>query len=195
MREKLNENPLMQVAVIGVLLVVVGIFLMSSMGGSKGGEEEAESGATAASVTSEGATEAPAGLSAALAMVNQASAAGAHPLPHDVIAAWKANKTVVLLFVHDGGIDDRLVKRATDRLTSLPQAATFVVPASQISRYAAITEGVGVNRVPALVVVRPKHVHQTIPTASVSYGFQSGQSIVQAVIDAGYKGPTLDYHP
>jgi hypothetical protein len=195
MREKLNENPLMQVAVIGVLLVVVGVFLMSSMGKRKGGEEEAESGATAASVTSEGATEAPAGLSAALAMVNQASAGSAHALPHDVIAAWKANKTVVLLFVHDGGIDDRLVKQATDRLTSLPQAATFVVPASQISRYAAITEGVGVNRVPALVVVRPKHVHQTIPTASVSYGFQSGQSIVQAVIDAGYKGPTLDYHP
>jgi hypothetical protein len=185
----------MQAGVIGVLLVVVGIFLMSSMGGSKGGEEEAESGATAASVTSESATEAPAGLSAALAMVSQASASSAHALPHDVITAWKANKTVVLLFVHDGGIDDRLVKRATDGLTSLPQAATFVVPASKISRYAAITEGVGVNRVPALVVVRPKHVHQTIPTASVSYGFQSGQSIVQAVIDAGYKGPTLDYHP
>jgi hypothetical protein len=195
MREKLNENPLAQVAVIGVLLVVVGIFLMSSMGGSSAGEEEAESGATAASVTGESATEAPAGLSAALAMVNQASASSAHALPQDVTAAWKANKTVVLLFVHDGGIDDKLVKQATERLTSLPQAATFVVPASQISRYAAITEGVGVNRVPALVVVRPKHVHQTIPTASVSYGFQSGQSIVQAVIDAGYKGPTLDYHP
>lgn len=194
MREKLNENPLMQVAVIGVLLVVVGIFMMSSMGGNSGGEE-AESGATAASVTGESATEAPAGLSAALAMVSQASASSAHPLPHDVTAAWKANKTVVLLFVHDGGIDDRLVKQATDELTSLPQAATFVVPAGKISRYAAITEGVGVNRVPALVVVRPKHVHQTIPTASVSYGFQSGQSIVQAVIDAGYRGPTLDYHP
>jgi len=196
MREKLNENPLMQVAVIGVLLVVVGVFLMSSMGGGGGSEEEeAESGATAASVTSESASEAPAGLSAALAMVSQASASSAHPLPHDVTAAWEANKTVVLLFVHDGGIDDRLVRQATDGLASLPQAATFVVPASKISRYAAITEGVGVNRVPALVVVRPKHVHQTIPTASVSYGFQSGQSIVQAVIDAGYKGPTLDYHP
>jgi hypothetical protein len=195
MREKLNENPLAQVAVIGVLLVVVGIFLMSSMGGGRAGEEEAESGATAASVTGESATEVPAGLSAALAMVNQASASSAHALPQDVTAAWKANKTVVLLFVHDGGIDDRLVRQASEGLTSLPQAATFVVPASQISRYAAITEGVGVNRVPALVVVRPKHVHQTIPTASVSYGFQSGQSIVQAVIDAGYKGPTLDYHP
>jgi hypothetical protein len=194
MREKLNENPLAQVAVIGVLLVVTGIFLMSSMGG---GSEEAESGeASSASVsTEESAGEAPAGLSAALAMVSQASAGNARPLPHPVIAAWDDDKTVVLLFVHDGGIDDKLVKAATARLAALPEAAIFTVPASKISRYAAITEGVGVNRVPALVVVRPKSLHQTIPTASVSYGFQSGQSIVQAVIDAGYKGPTLDYHP
>lgn len=193
MREKLNENPLMQVALIGVLLLVAGVFVMSSMGGKGGGEEEAES--TTASATTEAATEAPAGLSAALAMVSQASADSAKPLPHDVLAAWNDNKTVVLLFVHNGGVDEKLVKDATDRLTSLPEAATFVIPASKISRYAAITEGVGVNRVPALVVVRPKHLHQTIPTASVSYGFQSGQSVVQAVIDAGYKGPTLDYHP
>jgi hypothetical protein len=73
--------------------------------------------------------------------------------------------------------------------------AAFIAPASQVSRYASVTEGVGVNRVPALVVIRPKHLHQTVPTASVSYGFQSGESIVQAVIDAGYKGPTLAYHP
>jgi hypothetical protein len=194
MREKLNENPLAQVAVIGVLLVVTGIFLMSSMGG---GGEEAESGeASPASVSSgESAGTVPAGLSAALAMVSQASAGNARPLPRDVISAWNDDKTVVLLFIHDGGIDDRLVRAATARLASLPKAATFTVPASKISRYAAITEGVGVSRVPALVVVRPKSLHQTIPTASVSYGFQSGQSIVQAVIDAGYEGPTLDYHP
>jgi hypothetical protein len=36
---------------------------------------------------------------------------------------------------------------------------------------------------------------KTVPTASVSYGFQSSQSVAQAVIDAGYKGKTLDYHP
>jgi len=69
------------------------------------------------------------------------------------------------------------------------------VPAARISRYAAITEGVGVDRVPALVVVTPKHLKKTVPTASVSYGFQSPQSIAQAVIDAGYEGKTLDYHP
>jgi hypothetical protein len=193
MREKLNDNPLMQVAVIGVLLLVTGVFVMSTMGGH-GGEEEAESSEASAAST-ESAAEAPAGLSAALAMVSQASAGRGHSLPGAVISAWEDDKTVVLLVVHDGGIDDELVEAATARLATLPEAATFVVPASQISRYAAITEGVGVDRVPALVVVRPKRLHQTIPTASVSYGFQSGQSVVQAVIDAGYQGPTLSYHP
>jgi hypothetical protein len=195
MREKLNDNPMMQVVVIGVLLLLSGVFVMSSMGGGEGGEESESSAPSSASTSAESTAEAPAGLSAALAMVSRASAAHAKPLPGPVTAAWNDDKTVVLLFVHDGGIDDRLVKAATARLASLPQAATFIVPASQISRYAAVTEGVGVNRVPALVVVRPKRLHQTIPTASVSYGFQSGQSVVQAVIDAGYKGPTLDYHP
>jgi hypothetical protein len=193
MREKLNENPMMQIALIGVLLVVAGIFVMSSMGGKGGGKKDAES--TTASVTAESATEAPTSLPAALAMVSQASARSAKPLPHDVLAAWNDDKTVVLLFVHDGGIDDKLVREATERLSLLSAAAAFIVPASKISRYAAITEGVGVNRVPALVVVQPKRVRQTIPTASVKYGFQSGRSVVQAVIDAGYKGPTLNYHP
>jgi hypothetical protein len=195
MRDKLNDNPLMQVAVIGVLLVLAGVFVMSSMGG-KGGGEEAESSASATGAGVEStATEAPVGLSAALAMVSQASAAHARPLPSPVVSAWKADKTVVLLFVHDGGIDDRLVKDATGRLHTLQGVATFVVPAGQISRYAAVTEGVGVNRVPALVVIRPKRVHQTVPSASVTYGFQSGASVVQAVVDAGYQGPTLAYHP
>jgi hypothetical protein len=201
MREKLNSNPLVQMAVIAVLLVGVGIFLLGSMGG---GEEEAtESSAPSSSEVApspavEGAAPeaaAPAGLSSALAMVNQATAGTARPLPRPLMDAWRANKTVVLLFVHDGGIDDALVKAASDRLIALPSAATFVVPASEISRYAAVTEGVGLDRVPALVVIRPKKLDQTVPTASVSYGFQSGASVAQAVIDAGYKGPTLDYHP
>ena len=101
----------------------------------------------------EAATEAAAGESpsAALSAVGQAATA-APPLPRPVLDAWKANETLVLLFVRDGGIDDRLVRTATDGLAGFRDAAVFVVPAAKISRYAAITEGVGVDRVPALVV-------------------------------------------
>jgi hypothetical protein len=207
MREQLNSNPLVQLAVVGVLLVGAVLFFMSSSGG---GEEESaatteatvgvegtEAGGAAIGATPgevvEGASEAAAGQSPSAGL--PPSAAASRPLPRSVLDAWRADQTLVLLFVRDGGIDDRLVKSATSGLSGFPEAKVFVVPAAKISRYTAITEGVGVDRVPALVVVRPKHLEKTVPTASVSYGYQSPQSVAQAVIDAGYKGKTLDYHP
>lgn len=214
MREQLNNNPLAQLGVVGVLIVAVGFFLLSSSGG--GGEEEESAGSTEATVSvagssatgtatgatpgeavegaAEAATEAAGGESLSSAL-SAGAATTAPPLPRPVLDAWKANKTLVLLFVRNGGIDDRLVKTATDGLAGFRDAATFIVPAAKIARYAAITEGVEVDRVPALVVVTPKHLKKTVPTASVLYGFQSPQSVAQAVIDAGYKGKTLDYHP
>jgi hypothetical protein len=185
MRETLNNNPLAQVALIGVLLVAAGVFAISSMGG--GGEEEEPAGSASSTTGSlaTAATPAPGALARAV-----------HPPPSAVRAAFAANRTVVLLFVDNGGIDDRKVAAATSRLDSLPGVSVFVVPARRIARYAAIAQGVEVNRVPALVVLRPKRLSRGgMPTALVKYGFQSPESIVQAVIDAGYKGPTLDYHP
>jgi hypothetical protein len=199
MREQLNNNPLAQLGVVGVLIVAVGFFLLSSSGGGKEEEPASSAEATASATTGEavaGATEGAEGesLTSALSTLSQA-ATSAPPLPRPVLDAWQTNKTLVLLFVRDGGIDDRLVKTATDGLAGFRDTAIFVVPAAKISRYAAISEGVGVDQVPALVVVTPKHLKKTVPTASVSYGFQSPQSVAQAVIDAGYKGKTLDYHP
>jgi hypothetical protein len=81
------------------------------------------------------------------------------------------------------------------RLESMSDVATFVVPAHDLARYVSITQGVGVDRLPALVVIRPKRLDKTVDAASVTYGFQSSQSIVQAVIDARYHGGTLAYHP
>lgn len=203
MREKLNSNPIVQLAVIGVLLVGGGFFFLSTTGG---GEEEPEAATSAtatapdgsASVTATVETGAGAGVPAAPAAVPPLppdAASAVPPPPRAVIRAFDAGRTVVLLFVRNGGIDDRLVENAVGALRALPDASVFVVPAGRISRYAAISQGVAVDRVPALVVVRPKRVGGEIPTASVLHGFQSRESVTQAVIDAGYKGRTLDYHP
>jgi hypothetical protein len=214
MREKLNNNPLLQVAVIGVLLLGTGFFVLSSMGG---GEEAVEAEGAEATVTVagtgatgtatgatpgeavEGAVEAATGelgaTSSTVPTLPPGAAASAPPPPSQVTEAYEANRTVVLLFVREGGIDDELVLDAVESLKSLPEASTFVVPADRIARYASITQGVAVDRVPALVVIRPKHLGGGIPAASVSYGFQSPESVLQAVVDAGYKGRTLDYHP
>jgi hypothetical protein len=196
MREKLNSNPVAQAAVIGVLLLATAFFVMSSMGG---GEEESES---APSATSEGATSVTVTTSGETGVaptsvppLPPSAAAGAPPLPHAVTAAFAANRTVVLLFVRGGGIDDRMVAAAVKGLRTVPDVSAFVIPADRIARYAAVAQGVAVDRVPALVVLRPKRLNKSTPVASVHYGFQSPESVVQAVIDAGYKGRTLDYHP
>jgi hypothetical protein len=212
MRDKLNSNPMLQAAVIGVLLLGTAFFLLSSMGG--GEEEEGETGSTEATVsvagtgttgTATGATPGEA-VEGAIAAATQGTAApssvppevlaeAAPPPPREVRTAFEANRTVVLLFVRNSGIDDKLVKSALGALQAFPDVSTFVVPANRIARYSAITQGVEVNRVPALVVIRPKRVGGEIPTASVQYGFQSPESVQQAVIDAGYEGRTIDYHP
>jgi hypothetical protein len=196
MREQLNNNPLVQMGAIAALLLVGAIFLLTTMGG--GGEEEGEAGSSAieSTVPSEGAAPSPGEAPPPEAVTGAAAPTLAtQPLPRPVMDAWNANQTVVLLIVHDGGIDDDLVKLASSRLGGMSAATLFTVPASEIARYASITQGVGVDRVPALVVLGPKKLNQAAPTASVSYGFQDGDSIEQAVIDAGYKGPTLEYHP
>lgn len=196
MREQLNNNPAAQLAVIAVLLLAGGFFLVTKMGG--GGEEAAEE---APPVTSTAPTEgavAPVEEGAAPATASVAVPQGVTTtprLPQAVLDAWRQDRTVALLFVHDGGIDDKLVRETTDSLSSFPETAVFVVPASEIAGYTAVTEGVGLQRVPALVVLSPRRVSQQVPTASISYGFQTRASVEQAVIDAGYEGPTLPYHP
>jgi hypothetical protein len=194
MRDKLNDNPMAQVAVVGVLLLLSAIFLMTKMGG--GGEEEGgeESAAGAAAVAAASA-ELEAGAQP-VTLPPPGSGPGSLPAtPEPVVSAFESGQTVALLFVRAGGVDDRLVAGAVQRLDGMSGVATFVVPTDQIARYVTIAQGVDLNRVPALVVVRPKSVDEGIPSASVQYGFQSSASIVQAVVDARYRGRTLPYHP
>jgi hypothetical protein len=194
MREKLNENPMTQMALVGVLLVAAAFLLMTTMGG--GSEEEGEEAAAPAPATEAAIATAEVGPGTVPTLPAPGTGAGAAPpLPRPVISAFEADQTVVLLFVRSGGIDDRLTRGAMTRLYAMPDVAAFVVPVDRIARYAAIAQGVRINRVPALVVVQPRRLVQGVPTASVQYGFQSPGSIVQAVVDATYKGPTLSYHP
>jgi hypothetical protein len=190
MREQLNNNPMVQIAVVVVLLIAGGVFVMT-MGGGK--EEAGE-----APPIAEGAPVVPAETPEATAPTSVSATLAALPAvepPASVVRGWESGATVVLLFVREGGIDDRLVRNAADGLAGLQGVTSFVVPAKQIARYSGITGKLGVERVPALVVLSPKKVDGGGPTASVDYGYQTPQSVVQAVVDAGYKGPTLDYHP
>ncbi|HEX6780780.1 MAG TPA: hypothetical protein VF125_01980 [Solirubrobacterales bacterium] len=193
MREKLNDNPMAQIALVGVLLVLAAVFLLGKMGGSE--EEEGGGSAAADAAVAAVANELEAGQQP-LRLPAPGSGPGAAPAPpRAVTEAFDAGRTVAILFVRDGGIDDRLVTEAVRRLDSSGGVATFVVPVHQLVRYVSIAQGVDLSRVPALVVIRPKRLNDGYDPASVHYGFQSAQSIGQAVVDARYHGGTLPYHP
>lgn len=199
MRDAVNNNPVAQIGVVAVLLIVAGFLVMSSMGGGGESEEEAapttaETGVVEPEVVESGT--APTAAGAAAAPAGGAPRVPAQPLPPKVTAAFNANRTVVLMIVKRGAVDDAVTTASALVGTAGMEAVSmFVVPVNQIAKYTAITQGVEVSQVPALVVVRPKNLDKGIPSASVSYGYQSPETVRQAVIDAQYKGRTLDYHP
>jgi hypothetical protein len=118
-------------------------------------------------------------------------------LPADVVKAYADGDVVVLLIVHEKGIEDRELERSVERLRSRGDTSVFVVRAPKIADYSRITRGVDVDRTPALVVLQPRRLSEGgTPIASVSYGFRGPGSVEQAVEDSLYKGrKDLPYYP
>jgi hypothetical protein len=171
------------------VIAVAVIFLKP--GGGGGGE-------TAAEVpVASGETAIPTAVTTGGAGVGELPTAGpaVKGPPRPFVAAYDAGETVALLVVHDGGIDDAYTTAALKKVASIEDVATFVVPAKQISRYASVTIGLDVNQLPALIVLRPKQLSEGVPQATVSYGYQTPESIYVSVLDATYKGPEVTYHP
>ena len=207
MREKLNENPIAQVALIGILAVVGVVMFIGSSGGGEESEEAAagETVATVNGVTATGSSPGEA-VEGAVESLEEGAVAGASATeapasvpapspPKRLTAAYESGKTVVLLIVDKGSIDSAFTARSSLLLAPFEDVSLFIVPAKQIARYAAITVGLDVNRVPALVVMKPKKLSGGTPQATVDYGVQTPQSVVQAVLDANYHGREVTYHP
>jgi hypothetical protein len=208
-REKLNENPLAQVGLIAVLAVVGIVLFISSSGG---GEEEEAAGTTEATVAVAGTSAVgtatgsspgeavEAAAESAIESVGETAAVSSASLPtpsppRRLVDAYESGKTVALLIVHPGSIDSELSARSSLLLAPYNDVLLFIVRAKEIARYAAITVGLEVNRVPALIVMKPKKLSGGTPQASVDYGLQTPQSVLQAVLDANYRGRELSYHP
>lgn len=187
MREQLNENPLAQAALVVALLLVAVFVFIKPFGG--GGEEESGEAVTAAPAAPELELE-----TAAAPPPSGTPRVPSNRLPAPVEASIAAGTTTVLLIVKREGIDDGRVEDVVEDLSTRSDIATFIVPVDEVARYTAVTQPVDLQRSPALIVVRPGEAGQP-PKAAVSYGFQTIESAVQAVVDAQYRGPELPYHP
>jgi len=203
MRKALNENPVVQIGVVGVLIAVVGLIFMMNMGGGGGGAESASTsdptGAPVGSTSASSPTGEPQSAESAAAPVPTASMVplGSEP-PPPVMAAYDRGDVVVLLVISEDGIEDAFVRRSVEALRGEPDATIFVVTADRIARFSRLTQGVSLSRVPALVVVHPKRLSEGEdqgPTAQVHYGYRGPQNVVQLVRDASYEGQPASYGP
>jgi hypothetical protein len=185
-RDKLNNNPVAQIGLVVVLIAAAAFMFLKP----SGGEAEAEESSGVVEVTAIASTP-----ETVTGMGELPTSVPAPPLPAAFTAAYDADRTVALLVVHNGGIDDAFTHLALEEVAAVEDVKAFVVPVKKISQYAAVTVGLDVNRVPALIVMRPRRLSGGVPQASVDYGFQTPQSVVQAVRDASYKGPEGTYYP
>jgi hypothetical protein len=195
MRERLNSDPKLQIGLGAVLLLVVAFFILG-----KGGGEETPAEEPVAAVSEAGTTEALAGEVAGatgteVSPTNLTASIAPPALPRSVVRAYDSGKTVVLLVVRPKGIDDPLVASATRGVAGNHDVHLGIVPVSKVANYGAITFGLDVQRVPALIVMRPKALSKGQPEASVLYGYQTPESVQQAVRDVSYHGPEGTYHP
>jgi hypothetical protein len=208
MRDAINNNPKVQLAVLAVLVLLAGVMVLPAMMGKK-----SSSSGTATTAATAPATAPPVDptVQATQPAAGAAGVAGAAPaastvdpealvpgpgLPRPVIEAWRQGQTVVLLVVRPHAIDDRLVSSSVRGLSGDSNLSVFVVHANRIARYSRITQGVGVSQVPALIVVRPRRVSGSVPEAQVTYGFRDSRTVVQYVHDALYSGKDdLPYSP
>lgn len=206
MRKALNENPQVQLAVLGVVGVLFALIMFTMV--LKKDEvppDAAITGAPPAGSAVPDATVDPAVPAPATSVpspdtppVKVGPGSKVKPgkgLPKPVVAAYNSDKAVVLLVIDPAGISDRAVEAYTKRLDSRANVAVFIVDTEDISRYSRITEGVNVSQAPALVVVQPKENAKGAPLAAVSYGFRNAKSVEIALEDALYTGPQRQSFP
>ena len=214
MRSRTNENPVVQAALIGVLVLVFGFILFTRVMG--GGQR-----ASPTDAGRERPRRAPAPrdrrrrdrLRADGRRRPQRRRPGRQPrprppesestgpleagegMPAAVVEAYDANKVVVLLVIDSDAIDDKRVEEATKDLEGRSDVALFQTEVKNVADYSQITNGVGINRTPALIVMPPRRRQRDVPVATVCYGFRSLESVNQAVEDAKYDGKKAPYYP
>ena len=223
MRKALNENPVVQAVVIGLMALIVAFLLFTRVLNSGGetapapptatdsAEVTTPAPATDASAAGETTTPAPSASPApadsTAPPTGTAPVPGAAPapvedafepgpgLPKPVVSAYDAGNTVMLLIEKQKGLDDRALLGSAALVRARADTSLFLVPAAKVAKFARITEGVQLSRTPAIVVLRPKRLTKGMPEATVSYGFRGPESVEQALDDALYKGESVTYDP
>lgn len=211
MRQALNENPMVQMAVLVLCGVVLAFIVFTSVlkkddSSVAATSTTADPAAATAAVDPAAATATPDPAAVAPAATPPAETGTVAPpagsgeieagdgLPKDVLAAYEGGKAIALVVIDPKSEDSFKWVRATKDLNE-DDVKVFVVEVDDIAKYSRITQGVSVSRTPALIVVTPRKLSGGVPMATVTYGFRSPQSAKQAINDAFYEGGNVPAYP
>lgn len=201
MRSALNDNPLVQIAVLGAMAAVLAVvFLIGAGGGAEDTAPPAGSGSGAAvqapAPDSGATTDAPPVTGAASLAPSGASGGTleAGPgLPAAFVRAHTRGRPVALFVYRQGPETDRTLAAHARRLRAEGGAKVLTIDPSELADWVRVTGPVGLDRTPALIVVAPGDAKA--PAASIHYGFRGYDSVRQALADALYEGPRRGYDP
>jgi hypothetical protein len=217
--------------VLGVLVAVVFMSNMSGEEPPPPAEDQAATEtaapAAAAPVTPAPATAAPAApapeATSPTVAASSAEFEASKGLPKEIVEAYESGDVVVLLVLKKKGFEDRAMFNLlgkpgetirgadlgwSDRYESGPSTfkataptTLFVAKSKHVAAFSRIAEGVSLDRVPAIIVIRPlddklpKGEAAPMPEASVTYGYRGPESVIQAVEDMLFEGKTGGYAP
>ena len=217
MREAINNNPTVQMAVLGVAGVIFAVLMFTTVLKKDEPPADVAPGTTPAvsgvdsSVDPTIAPPTGAAPDAAVPVPGAAAPVPATPpvdagdsgkglvsskgLPEEVLVALAKRKAVALLVIDPKGISDAQVRAYTQRLGARDDVAVFVADVKDIADYSRITQGVSVSRTPALIVIQPRGRKTDALVATVAYGFRGPKSLEVALEDAFYDGKTVPSYP
>ena len=216
MRNALNENPMVQMIVLGIAAVVLAFVMFTSVlkkeepKGSSATDTSATAVAGDPAATADPAAAAPpatadAGTVAPPSAADTGTVAppatggsdGLLPskgLPKDLLIAYAKGDAIALVVV-DPKVkgSERLVEAA--KSSGRGDVEVFEVDVDDIAKYSRITSGVSVSRAPALVMITPRKLSDGVPMATVTYGFRGDKSVQTAIDDAFYDGGNVPAYP
>lgn len=198
MRKAINENQSVQVAVVILLALLAGVMLYMQVL-KRGSEEEAPAPAAtdpAAAVASDGTVLPTTPVApSTIGTATEGDFVAGPGLPADIVSAYDSGNAVVILIYNPKALDDNLNRSTVGLVKGMENVSIFPVEAKDVATVSRITEGVGVDRTPALIVIKPKSLTEGPPQASINYGFRSVGQVRQQIQDALYKGTNVPYYP
>lgn len=201
MREQLNNNPTYQIGAFG-LLAVIGLLYFMVL---RGGDEPVPAppavpgvpGAVApGTATAPGAATGPldgsaAGASGGLtAPIELEALEPGKGLPLDLVKAYAEDQTIVIFVAAPKSVAAERLEKSAKVLDGRKDTKVFHYTPKQVAKISRVSLALQLNRVPAMITIVPRSLTDSVPTATVAYGYRGSKSVLTQVKDANYRGPT-----